>query len=141
MVIRAAVEDDWQGPVRVDTSAEGRQRKFGDRDEDSPNTLVTNAENLLTVFIVQTRLAIGLPEAASRGFRTCDDDVVDIFRLSPLSKVVANTFNVVDVQETSVGPPEDARESLDGIAFGRSIHDAEHFGEVVEEELQRAISP
>ncbi len=49
LVVRAAVEDDGQCPVRVDAGAERGQHQLGDGDENAARALVADAQDLLAV--------------------------------------------------------------------------------------------
>lgn len=63
--------------------------------------------------------------------RTGDHDVVNIFGLSPLGQILMNAVDVFDVEEASLGTPENTREVLNGIAFGWCVDNAEHLIHVV----------
>lgn len=62
---------------------------------------------------------------------TGDDNVVDIFRSSPLCQVIVDTLDVVDIQEASLGTTEQSGIILDGIPLRWGVDDAEHFLEMV----------
>ena len=67
--------------------------------------------------------------------RTGHNYVVDVLGRTPQREIMVHAVNIIDVEKTSLGPPEDAGEVLNGVAFRGCVHDAEHLGEMILQEL------
>ena len=103
--ICAAIKDNRQSPRRMYTSAECVNDKFSYTDQDSSDTLVTNAQDLLTVAY---------------------DYKVNILGISPLLNVVFDTLHIVDIAKTPFGSSENLGIIGYGLTLSGSIDDGEH---------------
>lgn len=63
------------------------------------------------------------------------DNVIDILRLAPLSKVILNAVLVVNVEETAFWFAEQPGEVLNRLSFCWRVDDAEHFLQMVLDQL------
>lgn len=68
---------------------------------------------------------------------TCNNNVIDILWISPLSQIVVNTSCIIDVQEAAFRSSEKPRVVLDCVALGWGVYDGEHFFQVLLDQLYR----
>lgn len=61
----------------------------------------------------------------------CNDNVINVFRVTPLSQVMFHPVNVTNVEETPLGPTKDTGVVLNGIALGRGVHYTEQLVQMV----------
>lgn len=114
MVVSPAVQYNRQRSRWVYTSTQSREDQFGNRNQDASYSLVTDAENFLTV---------------------CHNNVVNVVGVSPLCEVVFDAILVEDIQETTFRSPEKSGEVLDSVPFRRRVDDAEHFFQMILNQL------
>lgn len=114
----------------MESSTDRSEHELGDGDEDTPNTLVTNTEDLLAILSVL--LIVWLHQ---RKRLACYYDVVNVVRSSPLREVAMNQVLLVDVEIAPFRPSEEPRVILDRIALSRSVYHTEHFLQMLLEQL------
>ena len=68
---------------------------------------------------------------------TCDHDVVNIIRRTPLGQIIIDSANVIDVQKAAFWLTEETRVVLDRISFRWSVYDGEHLFQMVLDQLQK----
>jgi hypothetical protein len=78
LVVGPAVEDNRQYAVGVNAGAERRQGQLRHGDQNAPAPLVTDAENLLSIYLKSVG-ELGAP----RGQRTGHHNVIDVIWCSP----------------------------------------------------------
>jgi hypothetical protein len=127
LAVGATVQNDGQRSIRMDASAKCGEDQLGHRDQNSSHTLIADTKNFLPICGL---LASHRQRRRLQGL-TRDHDIVDIIRGSPLSQVIVDTADVIDVQKASLGFAEESRVVLDCISFRWCVDDREHFFEVV----------
>ena len=112
--VGADVETDRQHAARVDAGGDGVDGELADRDVDSPDTPVADAED---------------------GFGVGRDDQVDVVRSeSGGLQGLVDAVRVIDVQEDATRSPEQVAELLDRGPDRRRVDDREHRVHVLADE-------
>lgn len=120
----------------MDPSTESRDHQLRDGDENGPDALVSDPQNLQSHSVSAVFCCHGLPYR----FAVTDNDVINILCSSKAGQRLLDRRLIPDIQETSFRLPEYSRVILDGISFGRSVDDAKHLLEMALQKLSVTFS-
>lgn len=106
----------------MNSSTESSDDQFGNRDQNSPDTLIPDTQNLLEPLAQYIS-----PQRGPYLLAIANDDVVHIFTRAKVRKILLDLVLIPDGQKAPLWFSEKPGIVLDGIALGRGIDDAEHF--------------
>lgn len=110
LVIRPGIQHNGKRAIGMNARASSCEDQLCNRDENSADALVTNAQDF---------------------FAVRNNNVVDVIGASKLGHPGLHFVAVIDVEEAAFRPAEQAAVILDRLALGGRVDDAEHFQEVV----------
>ena len=140
--ISSAIKDHGQLPLRVNTSTNSCQNKFGDGYEDSPNSLIPNSEDLPYIYTKNTIsfsfFVTGILFALDGDylFSIGHNDIVDIVAISRLGQALIDRILISYTQENALRFTKESGVILNCLSFCRCIYYTKHLFQMCLEKLR-----
>lgn len=111
----------------MNASTQGGNHQLGRGDQNSPNSLVSNSEDLLKLDHIQSYRDMGNAYL----FTVANHDVINVFTTAKIWQTFFYSVLVRNIQEAAFRSPEYSWVVLYSITFSRRINHPEHLFEVV----------